>query len=343
MERDVFPTLIANEHLRSIVGGDLLAGRLGHAYILEGPKGCGKHTAAKLISAAISCERKNEVSAPLPCGKCLACRKIMGGFSPDFLIVKREDDRATIGVESVRKLREELWIAPNENEVKVYLIEDADTMTVQAQNAFLLSLEEPPPFALFFLLTQSAGALLETIRSRAPILRMQIFDSETLSDILAQESRFDTLRREQPQFFQNAITAADGAIGRAHEILLHASEETEMLLALRSDAEKLASLLFCASPGESTQALLSVPKDRTEALKLLDYLLLALRDLAVTKRNAALPPLLYPTMQQCRAAAEKLTLSRLLAAYNDVTAAKDAVLANTSVQTVFTGLLMNKH
>ncbi len=137
--RSTFPALFGNARLSSILGGDISANRLGHAYILEGPKGSGKHTAALLSSAAASCLNRADESKPLPCGDCLVCRKIRAGVSPDVLFFRREEDRATIGVDIIRSLRSDLCIAPNENEKKVYIIEEAEKMTAEAQNALLHS------------------------------------------------------------------------------------------------------------------------------------------------------------------------------------------------------------
>ena len=343
ISRSVFPTLISNDHLRSIIGGDLLSGRLGHAYILEGPYGSGKHTFARLVAASLSCERRTDDRFPLPCGECLSCRKIRDGFSPDVFMVGREEDRATLGVDAIRKLRENLWIAPNENAAKVYVIEDADTMTVQAQNAFLLSLEEPPPYAVFFLLTENAAALLETIRSRAPILRMQIFDTDALSEILKNDPRIETIARTQSEHFRKAVSAAGGSVGQAKRLLVPASEEAAAILSLRADAARIAALLFSANPSESVQILKNLPKDRAESVKLLELVLFALRDIAAIKKNASLAPLFYSDPDECRAVGDKIPLTRIVSAYDDVLTAREQILANTSVQTVFVGLLMNKH
>ena len=144
--------MIGNDALRVRLADDLRRGRLSHAYILEGPVGSGKHTLARQIAAALSCERKQDVTSPLPCRSCPACRKILSGNSPDLITVKREEDKTTFGVEVIRELRQDVPVAPNDTDYKVYLIEDAHLMTQQAQNAFLLTLEEPPPYVLFLLL-----------------------------------------------------------------------------------------------------------------------------------------------------------------------------------------------
>ena len=153
--RVIFPQLIGNSRIKNILGGDIARGTMGHAYILVGPAGSGKHTAALSIASALACEYRKDGKNPLPCGKCLACRKIAEGVSPDVSFIRRAEDRATLGVSIIRELREDLYIAPNENEKKVYIIEEADRMTDEAQNALLLSLESPPPYVVFLLLTQN--------------------------------------------------------------------------------------------------------------------------------------------------------------------------------------------
>ena len=138
----------------------------------------------------MACEHRKDGKQSLPCGKCLACRKIAEGVSPDVTFIRRAEDRATLGVSIIRDLREDLYIAPNENEKKVYIIEEADRMTDEAQNALLLSLESPPPYVVFLLLTQNVDSLLETIRSRAPVLRLQTFGADEIHNFLVKDPRF---------------------------------------------------------------------------------------------------------------------------------------------------------
>ena len=135
-----FSTFTGNEPLLTELGEEIVADRLGHAYILEGPAGTGKHTLALQIAASLACERKREDGVPLPCLQCPSCRKILSGHSPDVILIGRED-KATIGVETVREMRASAFMAPNELDDKIYIFEDAQTMTAQAQNALLLILE----------------------------------------------------------------------------------------------------------------------------------------------------------------------------------------------------------
>lgn len=342
-QRSIFPDLLGNKVFSSIVGADILTGRVGHAYILEGPAGSGKHTAVRQIAAALSCEARDTASKPLPCGECLACRKIKAGISPDVLYFKRPEDRATIGVDTVRQMKENLWIAPNENEKKIYVIAGADMMTPQAQNALLLSLEEPPPFVVFFLLAENAGALLETIRSRAPVLRMELFDIPTLSAILRKDEKFERISRTDPSYFAEAIAGSGGALGQARLLLDRASEDSSTYLTQRRDALRIVTLLFTNGGSAATEILAALPKAREDIIQLLSLVLLALRDLAAVKKNADVPLRLYVTADECRAVSDKISVSRILAAYNSVMEAWLDILSNASIKPVCTALLMKKH
>ena len=107
---EIFPTLIGNRALKDTLGADIRSGKAAHAYILSGPVGCGKHTAARLICAAIACTERD---GDLPCGKCSQCHKMLTDISADVRYIRREDNRATIGVEQSRSIKEDLYVTPD--------------------------------------------------------------------------------------------------------------------------------------------------------------------------------------------------------------------------------------
>ena len=171
-----------NEHL-NIIGNDDLYNyftscaknsSLSHAYILLGAKGTGKHTLANLIAAAVNCENKFDSNTEIPCQKCSSCKKIFSNNSADLIYISREKDKASIGVDPIRFIKTDIAVLPNDGDFKVYVIDEAHFMTPQAQNALLLTLEEPPSYVIFILLCEHTETILETIKSRAPILRMKI-------------------------------------------------------------------------------------------------------------------------------------------------------------------------
>ena len=203
-------SVVGNAPLLDRLRRDVREGRLNHAYILDGAPGSGRHTLARWLCGAIACRNRpgqrtaadeNQLGmfdslppvqppadAPLPCGRCEDCRRILEGISPDVRVIGREG-KATLGVDSVRFLRQDVLNPPNRLDTKIYIIEDAETMTVQAQNALLLTLEEPPAYVLFLLLCNGTDALLETVRSRAPVLRLAPLPDDDVRDALAAHGR----------------------------------------------------------------------------------------------------------------------------------------------------------
>ena len=328
MERLVFPALIGNDRLKSTLSADFAAGKSAHAYIIEGPVGSGRHIAAMQICASVLCESRENESVPLPCGTCPSCRKILGGISVDVLTVSN-DDKASISVSAVRDIKETLYITPNDGDKKFYIIENAHLMTVQAQNALLLSLEEPPPYVMFFLLTEDASALLETIRSRAPVIRMEKFTPDFIEDYLTK-----TFGSSQRDRIVTAAHLSGGALGRACGLYENGSDEME---AYRT-AEQLTEFLLTGRKSD-TLAYLTAPvfKDRNKTREILNLMRFALRDLIADKRGGEL--LFYSRTEGVPKFAKKLSVRRLLALSESVAGAWDKINANCSVSTVLTALV----
>ena len=215
------------EYMSNIVGNravceklclDVLANKLSHALIIEGPQGTGKHTLAKNVAAALACSEKS-TSGKIPCGSCLGCRKVFEDKSPDVITVTRAD-KATLGVDVIRFLREDVRTVPNDLDYKVYLIEEADKMTTEAQNAFLLTLEEPPSYVVFILLCENASNLLETILSRAPVLRTEPISNEDLDAYISKtDRRAAQMRLSSPREYSELIVASANGIGTALKYL----------------------------------------------------------------------------------------------------------------------------
>ena len=140
-----FPNIVGNGSLIRRLSRDIAENRLSHAYILEGARGSGRHTLALNAIAAIECSARGEHTAhsPIPCGRCKSCEKILSGKSPDVITIGLAEDRATIGVDAVRALKDDIYTAPTDLSIKAYIIEDADLMTTQAQNALLIAEDVP--------------------------------------------------------------------------------------------------------------------------------------------------------------------------------------------------------
>ncbi len=329
--KPAFEAIVANRALCTRLCDDICKERFSHAYILEGRAGSGKHTLALQIAAALACENRNDPAAPLPCLHCTSCKKILGGYSTDVTVIGR-GDKATLGVEAVRGLKQDIYIPPNDNAAKVYIIEDAHLMTVQAQNALLLSLEEPPSYVVFLLLCEDASALLETIRSRAPILRTEPIEPEEIGAYLLRTSgEARSLEATSPTEFSELLAASDGSIGTALSLLN--PKRRRPIILRREAARELVQL--CSARKNSAAALRylsSLGQKRDEVTEQMSVTLLCLRDLLLLKQTEGAPLCFFSDREEAAALAYGFTTPQLLTLCNEVQTLIDRLRMNANVR-----------
>ena len=307
-----FPALLGNRDLRERFRDDILSGTLAHAYILEGQSGSGKHLFARQFAAALSCENKDRGDLPLPCGECPTCRKILSGNSPDLRFIGRKSDKATIGVETIRDLRLDTAMAPNDLDVKLYVIEEAQLLTIQAQNALLLTLEEPPAYVRFLLLCETSAPLLETIKSRAPIFRMEPLTKETLAKELPRLSpEASSLAKNDPTAFAELLAAADGSMGRALSFFEGGTQKN--VLAGRELTRRFLSLVSSQkNAAKALEFLALCPQKRDALTEQIGEFLLALSDLAAIKKVDRARLCFFADANEAEEIAMALSLPRIL-------------------------------
>ena len=146
-----------------------------HAIILESLNSENANKEALKIAKSILCL----ASEKKPCGQCGSCVKVAKGFHPDLKIVSLEKDTKSIKIEEIRNVRQDAYILPNEGTYKVYIFTPAEALTVQAQNAFIKILEEPPRNVVFILVCKSSDLLLSTVLSRCEIFNLNESEDET--------------------------------------------------------------------------------------------------------------------------------------------------------------------
>lgn len=328
--REYFPGLVGNGRLCARLGREIEDGRLGHAYLLAGPDGSGKHTLARQIAAALACEA-GDGDCALPCGQCASCRSILEDRDPDVIIVSR-GERATLGVEQLRSVMEELYVAPNWHDDKIYIIEDAQTMTVQAQNALLIALEEPPRHVRFLLLCTEPEAMLETIRSRASMLRMAYIPPELMREQLVKtERRAAQLAENEPDAFAAVTLAADGCIGEAMTLL--DARRRKPILARRESAANF--LRLCAGrhgSGEVLAAISALPQKRDEMNELLGLVSLGARDLLAVKRAPEARLCFYTDRAAAEETANGMSVQALLRLTEAIETARVSLSRNANLR-----------
>lgn len=173
-----FEDIIGQSLLVDSIKRIISSGRIVHAYLFAGPPGAGKRTITNIFAQALLCESKLNK----PCGKCGSCTMYRSGNHPDIQRIAPEKGSITIDV--IRDMQMDVQVRPYMGERKIYMIEDAHTMNVYAQNALLKTLEEPPKFIVIILLTDRTESLLPTIQSRCQIFRLKTLSRNQLADIL---------------------------------------------------------------------------------------------------------------------------------------------------------------
>ncbi len=163
-----FQDVIGQEKMTGHLQNAIRMQKVSHAYLIQGEHGSGKKMLASIFAKTLQCEEKGIE----PCGRCRSCKQADSNNHPDIRWIMHE--KATIGVDDIRvQLNNDILIKPYSSDYKIYIIEDAEKMTEQAQNAMLKTIEEPPSYAVILLLTVNAKLLLSTILSRCILLNIR--------------------------------------------------------------------------------------------------------------------------------------------------------------------------
>ena len=201
--------IAGNQQIKAALSAAMSRSAFPHALIISGAEGSGKRTLVGMLACALVCSGGGE----RPCLACAHCKKALRGIHADIMTI--DTGGKEIVVSQIRDhLRPDVWVRPNEAAAKVYIILHAQDMNVQAQNALLSVLEEPPSYAVFFLLTENPDALLPTVRSRCVEFSMQPLSDE--QEIAALTGRFPDAGTAR---IREAVSMSDGVLGRAVSVL----------------------------------------------------------------------------------------------------------------------------
>ena len=192
------------EHLQSAIS----MGKVSHAYIFDGEKGSGKNFLADIFAATLLCEEGNVEL----CGECTSCKQVEGMNHPDIIRITHEKPN-TISVDDIRQqLCGDIMIKPYKGPYKIYIVDEAEKLNVQAQNALLKTIEEPPAYGVILLLTTNADAFLPTILSRCITLNLKSVSEDLIKAYL--------MKKYQIPDYQAEVCAAfaQGNVGKAIHI-----------------------------------------------------------------------------------------------------------------------------
>ena len=177
-----FEEILGNEMVKDHFKKAIANHKISHAYILTGEAGMGRKSIANAFAMTLLCEKGGSE----PCMTCHSCKQVMSGNHPDLIYVKHEKP-GSIGVDDVREqINDTIMIRPYSSYYKIYIVDEAEKMTVQAQNALLKTIEEPPAYAVIILITTNQEAFLPTILSRCVQMKLKPLKDFTIKSYLTQ-------------------------------------------------------------------------------------------------------------------------------------------------------------
>lgn len=253
-------------------------GKVSHAYLIRGPKGSGKKKMAEAFAMALQCET-NKTDA---CKECHSCKQALSNNHPDIIYLQHEKP-ATIGVDDVRvQINDTVQIRPYSSNYKIYIIEDADKMTVQAQNAILKTIEEPPEYVVMILLTSNRDSLLPTILSRCVELRLRPVNGKLIKKYLMEALHVPDYKADI------CVAFAQGNVGKAVKLV-----SSENFNELKDDAVKLLKYINDLEINEIIDAIKNISNYKVDIEDYLDMIMIWYRDVLLFKATNSMEGIIF--------------------------------------------------
>lgn len=246
--------LVGNESRRQFLQNMIDKQKVTHSYLFYGIEGIGKTIFAREFAKTLLCDEKQNK----PCEKCSSCQTFVENNHPDFMQI--EPDGKTIKIEQIRNLQEKIAEKPIRSNYKIYIIKDADTMTKEAQNSLLKTLEEPPSYAVLILVASNENRLLNTILSRCIKISFLPIENNVLKEYMQ--------THYQVSLSENELAVCAGSVGRAISIQQRISKYRQLEEVLKNIETKDILTVFKESE--------FLYKEKEDILDLLDYMLVVL-------------------------------------------------------------------
>ena len=321
-----FTQLVGLTQLKEHLQGALVSQTISHAYILSGEKGSGKKEIANLFARTLQCER----SEAEPCNECHSCRQALSDNHPDIrtLIPEKPD---VITVDEIRsRIVNDAEIKPYTGPYKIYIVPDAEKMNIQAQNALLKTLEEPPSYVVILLLTGNLSALLDTIQSRCVILKIPPLRDEQVKAYLMKEFHLPDYQADI------CVAFARGNIGAARR--LAGSDEFAKIRELATALLKNIGKMDTAELAEESRKITATDFD---VYGFLDYLQMWFRDVLLYKAARSTEHLLFrEDERQIRKRATESSYEGIREILDKIRETKDRLDANVNKEMTIELLLL---
>lgn len=321
-----FKDVIGQEQIKEHLQNAIAMQKVSHAYIINGEKAAGKEFIANIFAAALQCEEHGGE----PCGQCHSCLQAKTGNQPDIIRITHEKPNS-IGVDDIRvQINNDIAIKPYSSPYKIYIMNEAEKMTVQAQNALLKTLEEPPAYAVILLLTTNVNTLLSTILSRCVVLNMKPVRDELVKEYLMREMQIPDYKAEI------CVAFARGNIGKAR--LLASSEDFEQV---KEEAVTLLKYIHDMEIHEVMMAIKKITEYKLEVSDYLDILAVWYRDVLLFKATNDANHLVFKDeLQHIRKGADRSTYEGIETIIQALATAKNRLNANVSFELTMELLLL---
>lgn len=272
-----FRQIVGHEGIKKHFRLSLANKKTSHAYLISGEDDSGKMMLTQAFAVALQCMELNsdvkEVEDLDSCGICRSCKQFKSGNHPDIIYVKRLKNKYEIGVDDIREqVNNNIVIKPYSSPYKIYIIDEAQMLSVQAQNALLKTLEEPPEYAIVILITNNLSSILETIQSRCIMLQTKPVEKDLIKAYLMSEYQIPDYQAELSAIF------AQGNVGKA--INYASSEEfTE----IKNDVLNILEHIDEKEDYELIDLVNNLSKEKDNVSNILDLILLWYRDVLMYK------------------------------------------------------------
>ena len=243
-----FEDLIGQDFVVATLQKSIDKGKIAHAYLFSGPRGCGKTSSARILAKALNCEKGMNRT---PCGECASCKEITKGASLDVIEI---DGASNTSVNDVRQIKDEVLFPPNSSRYKIYIIDEVHMLSTSAFNALLKTIEEPPPYIIFIFATTELHKVPATIKSRCQHFNFRLVSVEQLKDTLKDACDELNIKAEEEALYWIAKEAT-GSVRDAYTLFDQVASFSEENITMQKIQEKLgltsldsiSSLLaFCA-------------------------------------------------------------------------------------------------
>ena len=322
-----FSDVVGQAHVTTTLKNQILSERVGHAYLFWGPRGTGKTTVARILAKAVNCPNRvqetqfDTLQTAEPCNQCVFCNDISQGRSLDVLEMDAASNR---GIDTIRDLRENVKLSPATCPYKVYIIDEAHMLSIEAFNALLKTLEEPPPHVMFIMATTEHAKIPKTISSRCQDFDFRHLEDEkimTRLQLIAKAEKISAdldvltlITRQSEGCLRDAENLLERLVSSAGKDLT--TEAVEQSIGLGSSAllRKLTTAITKRDLSASLKTLNTLTKQGTDLSQCLDQLIGYFRDLRLLAIDDNLSELIQSPksdLPELKQKAEQMSVNRL--------------------------------